>query len=261
MVETDSSGSDEREIIWGINTVREALQQSPERLSDIFIQKGKAGPRIQQIIDEARKHPVRLRFVDASRLGVPRKCSHQGVAARLSAVPLQFLEELLLTLEPPEKISTARILVLDSIQDPRNLGSILRSALGAGFLHVIMTRERSSPLSATVFSASAGAISHLNICRVGNVNNALARIKESGFWVYGAVTPDADKVSSIYKTDFSGKTCLVIGGEEKGIRPLVRQHCDYLVTIPMDSFFDSLNASVAAAVIMFEIKRQSLIKE
>ena len=239
-------------LLWGINAVTEALLARPRSLSEILVEKGRAGGRLQEIIDAARDAKVRLRFVESERLGVPKHCKHQGVVARQTEAELLQLTELLAT-EPK------RILLLDSIQDPRNLGSILRSALAAGFSSVILTSERSAPLSGTAARASAGAIAHLRLARVVNLADALRQLKEQGWWIYGAVAEP--EVQSIYQTDFSGKIGLVIGSEGKGIRPLVRKLCDHLVTIPMPGTFNSLNASVAAALLMFEVVRQEAASE
>ncbi|MCI5166742.1 MAG: 23S rRNA (guanosine(2251)-2'-O)-methyltransferase RlmB [Candidatus Electrothrix sp. GM3_4] len=238
------------DLLWGINSVHEALRKNARSLGELLIQKGKAGTKVQEIIDLAREHKVRVRFVEAERLPVPRGCRHQGVVARQTEAELLSLEELL----EQSLADSSRILILDSIQDPHNLGSILRSALAAGFGSIILTRERSAPLSGTVARTSAGAISHLRISQVVNLVTALELLKEHGFWIYGSVAEAS--APSIYSTDFSGRLGLVIGGEEKGIRPLVRKHCDQLVTIPMSTDFDSLNASVAAALIMFEVVRK-----
>ncbi|WP_319549650.1 23S rRNA (guanosine(2251)-2'-O)-methyltransferase RlmB [Desulfogranum marinum] len=243
------------DFIWGINSVFEALAQRPESVSELSVQKGKAGPRIQQLVDLARQHKIKLRFVDPQRFGVPRNCNHQGVVARVAAAPLFAFEELLALFGQAQVAEAPKVLVLDSIQDPHNLGSILRSALAAGFTDIILTRERSAPLGGTVAKISAGAVSHLRICQVTNLSDSLQKMKDAGFWVYGAVV-DGNNVGSIYDIEFSGALCLVIGSEGKGIRPLVQKQCDQLVTIPMDKTFDSLNAAVAAAVIMFEIRRQ-----
>lgn len=238
------------DLIWGINSVQEALARSPRSLSEILIHKGKAGPKIQAIIDAARLGGVRLRFVDISRMRLPGSCRHQGVVARQTEAHLLTLAEIITFAES----SNGRILLLDSLQDPRNLGSILRSALAAGFRAVILTRERSAPLTGTVAKTSAGAISHLHICQVVNLVDAINELKQKGFWLYGTVVKD--DVLSVYQADLTGKVGLVIGGEGKGLRPLVQKNCDHLVTIPMATDFDSLNASVAAALVMFEVVRQ-----
>ncbi len=240
------------DLLWGINAVHEALRRNARSLSELLVQKGKAGPKVQEIIDLARQHKLKVRFVEAERLPVPHNCRHQGVVARQTEAELLSLEELV----EQTVADNGRILILDSIQDPRNLGSILRSALAAGFQSIILTRERSAPLTGTVARASAGAISHLRIAQAVNLVSALELLKEHGFWIYGSVAEQ--EVPSIYKTDFSGQLGLVIGSEGKGIRPLVRKHCDQMVTIPMSGDFDSLNASVAAALIMFEVARQGV---
>ena len=238
---------DDSGLLWGINAVAEALRGNPRSLSEILIEKGKAGTRLQEIIDAAREAEVRIRFVDMERVGLPSGSRHQGVAARQSEAELLPLAELLAA--EPE-----RVLLLDSIQDPRNLGSILRSALAAGFGSVILTSERSSPLTGTVARASAGASAHLRISRVVNLAETLRQLKDSGYWIYGAVAES--EAQSVYQTDFSGRIGIVIGSEGKGIRPLVRKCCDFLVTIPMSGAFNSLNASVAAALVMFEAARE-----
>lgn len=242
------------DLIWGIHPVEEALAQGPRSLSEILIQKGKAGPKIQLIIDQARQEGVKLRFVDAARMGVPRSCKHQGVVARQSPVEYIDLEKLIMEVKGRDGKLQHNILVLDSIQDPRNLGSILRSALAAGFKHVVLTRERSAPVTGTVARTSAGAVAHLKICQVVNLTEALKLLKKSGYWVFAAVV--GENAQELYSADFSGRVCLVIGSEGKGIRPLVKKQCDHLVTIPMQGGFNSLNASVAAALMMFEVSRQ-----
>jgi len=245
------------DLIWGINTVREALAQQAATISELLVERGKGGARLQEIIEIAKERGIAVRFVEADRIRVARTCRHQGVEARLSAARLLSLDELLDRIAAGDTPSMApRLLALDSIQDPRNLGSILRSALAAGFHHVILTRDRSVPVTGTVARTSAGAVAHLSLCQVVNLSDALNKLKDQGFWVYGTVAEPG--VVPIYAADFSGPICLVIGGEGKGLRPLVRQQCDFLVTIPMRAAFDSLNASVAAAVIMFEISRRGL---
>lgn len=244
------------DLIWGLNPVREALDANPGSLSEILVQKGKAGPRYQEIIDQAREKNVRVRFVEGGRLGVPTQTKHQGVVARQVQTTLLQLEELLAGLDIPESEPFPRILALDSIQDPRNLGAILRSALAAGFTSILITRERSVPLTGTVARTSAGAISHLRICQVVNLAETLKVLKQNRFWIFGAVADSS--ALSLYEVDFSLPLCLVIGSEGRGIRPLVQKMCDQLITIPMQGKFNSLNASVAAAVTMFEVHRQQL---
>ncbi len=245
------------DLIWGINAVSEALNADPRSLSEILVLRDKAGPKYQQIIDRARDGNVRLRFVEGSRLGVPSHVKHQGIVARRVEARLLQLDELLEQIQVTEENPYPRILAVDSVQDPRNLGAILRSALAAGFTSVILTRERSVPLTGTVARTSAGAVSHLRICQVVNLAETLKTLRERKFWVFGTVADLSAR--SIYEADFSLPICLVVGSEGKGIRPLVQKQCDQLVTIPMRKVSNSLNASVAAAVVMFEIDRQQSV--
>jgi 23S rRNA (guanosine2251-2'-O)-methyltransferase len=247
-------GGSAPDLLWGLNAVHEALVQTPRRIHEVLILKGKAGPRYQEIIDAARSAGIRLRFVGPKRLGVPAGIRHQGVVARQSEVHLLPLDELIGSPHSSPEQAGGRILAIDSIQDPHNLGAVLRSALAAGFTSVILTRERSAPFSGTVSATSAGAVHQLRICRVVNLAETLKTLKKKGFWIFGAVADS--RADSIYTTDFSESLCLVIGSEGKGIRPLVQKQCDLLVTIPLQGGFDSLNVSVAAAVIMFEIVRR-----
>lgn len=252
--EINSTKSDYDDLIWGINPVTEALIGNPRSLSEVLIQRGKAGPKYQEIIDRARAGNVRLRFVEGERLGVPPRTKHQGVVARQTVAQLLQLDELLPGVAITAENPYPRILAVDSVQDPHNLGAILRSALAAGFTSVILTRERSVPLTGTVARTSAGAISHLRICQVVNLAETLKVLQQHRFWVFGTVADQSAR--SLYTVDFSVPLCLVVGSEGKGIRPLVQKQCDQLVTIPMKGSFNSLNASVAAAVTMFEIDRR-----
>ncbi len=237
------------ELIWGLNPVAEALHQPERSLHELRVVQGKASLRVQELIDLARAQGLPVRFVPEFRLGVPPGVRHQGLVARLAAVPSLPLEALLAEGKPP-------LVVLDCIQDPHNLGAIMRSALAAGFSRIILPKDRSAPLGGTVAKSSAGAVSHLQVCRVANVAETLRSLKERGYWVFGAVADPA--AVSLYATEFPEASCLVIGGEGKGIRPLVQKRCDQLFTIPMSGSFNSLNASAAAAVIFFEYARRRL---
>jgi 23S rRNA (guanosine2251-2'-O)-methyltransferase len=145
------------------------------------------------------------------------------------------------------------LILLDGIVDPRNLGALMRTAICAGAEAIIIPKDRSAGPSAIVSKASAGALEHLNLVRVTNIPNTIKALKEIGYWITGL---DMAADHSLFSCDLSGPVALVIGGEEKGIRPLVRKQCDYLVSIPQAGPVDSLNASVAGAVVMYEIFRQ-----
>lgn len=242
----------EEGLIWGLNPVLEALRNAGQNggrgVHELRVARGKSGPRVQEAVDLARSLGVPLRFVPEERLSVPKGARHQGVAARLAETAFFDLDELL-----PDA-QGGPLLVLDCILDPHNLGSIMRSALAAGFVHIILPKDRSAPLGGTAAKSSAGALHHLKLCRVANLAETLQTLKERGYWNFGAVADPS--AASLYATDFPASTCIVIGGEGKGIRPLVQKRCDALFTIPMPGRFNSLNASAAAAVILFEFARR-----
>lgn len=241
-------------FIWGIHPVYELLVHRPRSIHEISIQKNKTGKTLQEIIDLARKESVKVKFSQELRLPSSQQLNHQGVIARVmpqDTLTDQDFFQLLSTEEEPF------IVALDCIQDPHNLGAIIRSAAAAGVTAVIVPKDRSASISGTVAKISAGALLHLPVCQTTNFVRMLQELKEKGIWIYGTIKEGG---TSIYQTDFSGPMCLVIGGEEKGIRPLVKEQCDFRVTIPMQGSLDSLNASVAAGITLFEIVRQKMEK-
>lgn len=247
------------DLLWGIHPVVEGLQKEADRFIEIILQKDRRGSKIEQIIDLARSKGVRLSFTESLRITGEgsSQVRHQGVIARMSEVALLPFEELLTKMETQiGRGERPRLIVCDSLQDPHNLGAIIRSALASGASGVVVTRERSAPIGGTAAKSSAGAMSHIPICQVTNLATALNDLKKVGFWVFGTVK-DAG-AHSLYETDLTVPTCLVVGSEGKGIRPLVKRECDGLISIPMEGTLDSLNSSVAAAVVLFEAMRQSL---
>lgn len=247
------------DMLWGVHPVFEALEKEPGRFTEIILQKDKRGGKIQEIIEKARLHNVKIIFAGSLYLvgEGASQVRHQGVVAKLSEADLVDFDDFVIRMKNVvSKGEKPRLIVCDSLQDPHNLGAIVRSALASGVSGVIVTRERSAPIGGTAAKSSAGAISHIDICQVTNLVNALKGLKDAGFWVFGAVK-DAD-ASSLYETDLAVPACLVVGSEGKGIRPLVKKECDVLISIPMTGTLDSLNSSVAAAVIMFEAMRQDI---
>ncbi|MBU0485975.1 MAG: 23S rRNA (guanosine(2251)-2'-O)-methyltransferase RlmB [Proteobacteria bacterium] len=238
------------ELIWGIHPVMELLEKQPDQLREIIIQQPGTGESLQKIITLAKKHQIRLTFQPQIKIpGGSKKVNHQGVLAKISLATTISLQELL---NRTSNYDAPLVLALDSVQDPHNLGAIIRSGAAAGVAGIIITKDRSAPLSGTVAKVSAGGLAHVNICQVTNLATTLNTLKEKGFWIFGA---DKEKGQSLYETDFTGPTCLIIGGENKGMRPLIKEQCDFLVTIPMKGELDSLNAAVAAGIIIFEMTR------
>ncbi len=249
------------DLLWGIHPVLETLSQNPQRISEIFLQRERHGEKREEIISLAKGAGAKLYFVDSLKItgDGSSEIRHQGVVARISEADLVNFDDFIEKLQ--KRIATGRpcrIAALDSLQDPHNIGAIIRSALASGVSGILVTRERSAPLGGIAAKSSAGAMAHIDICQVTNLTAALAAIKKIGFWIFGTVKDE--NAENIYQTDLTGAACIVIGAEGKGIRPLVKKECDHLISIPMAGTLDSLNSSVAAGVVFFEAMRQSLVK-
>ena len=239
------------EIIYGINPVKEALRGS-RRAFELFVASGSSDRRMEKILDQAADRSVPVRHRDKS--DISRLCGtdhHQGVALRVESFPYTELDDLLDRWR--ESGEAGLLLVLDGVQDPHNLGALIRTAACAGAQGVIIPKDRAVGVTPTAEKSSAGASETIPVCRVANIAQCLEQLKAENFWIYGA----ADSAStSVYKQNFSGHVALVIGSEGEGIRPLVRKKCDHLMAVPLKGGVSSLNASVAGGVILFEIVRQ-----
>jgi 23S rRNA (guanosine2251-2'-O)-methyltransferase len=250
------------DLIWGMHPVLEALRSEPERITELILQKDKRGTGWQEIIDCARDAHIKCSFAERITItgSLEENIIHQGVIARGAPVKLLPFEELLEQFGAQvQNQEHPKVIACDCIQDPHNLGAIIRSAHAAGVEYVLLTRERSAPIGGTAAKAAAGALSRVKICQVTNLADGLLALKEVGAWVFGAVKDPEGK--SIYQSDLCLPACLVVGNEAKGIRPLVQKTCDVLISIPMAGDIDSLNSSVAGAVILFEMHRQKLSSE
>lgn len=239
------------EIICGINPVKEALR-GVRKIFELFIADGAADQRIAKLAElaSAKNIPIRRRSkVDITRLtGTDH---HQGVSLRLEAFSYTDLDDLLSRWQ--EEGGDVMVVVLDGIQDPHNLGALIRSAASAGVLGVIIPKDRAAGVTATAEKVAAGAAETVPIAQVTNIAMTLEQLKEYGFWIYGA---DEKSSQSLYRQKLTGNIALVIGGEGEGIRPLVRKKCDLLFSIPLAGGVGSLNASVAGGIAMFEAVRQ-----
>ena len=245
------------DLLWGIHPVYEALEQEAERISEIVLVKDRKGGKREEIIEKARAAGIKMNFVSSLRLigDNASQIRHQGVVAKMAQTSLLPFDDLLEKFQTLVELGkNPRIIVLDSLQDPHNIGAIIRSAHASGVDGVLLTRERSAPLGGTAAKSAAGAMSHIDICQVTNLAQSLQALKKVGAWVFGAVK-DAE-AQSLYKSDLVLPACMVVGSEGTGIRPLVRKQCDVLLSIPMEGQLDSLNSSVAAGVILFEMLRQ-----
>ncbi len=238
----------------GRNPVLEALA-GPRRLEEIFLAENSRGEAVEKIIAGAEEQGVKLTRVTESRIAeLAGTDNPQGVVALGEELKNPGLGELL------EQVfadyDNPRFLLLDQIQDPYNFGALIRTARAAGFAAVIYPKNRSCQVTQTVVKASAGAVEWINLCQVTNLNRALTRLKETGCWIAGA---DAAAEQLYYQADLTGALGLVIGSEGSGLRRLVRENCDFLVAIPVLDHPGSLNASVAAGIIIFETVRQNKI--
>ena len=238
--------------IYGLNPVFEALKARKRRCYKIIIEHGKTQVRLQSLIELAHKNKVPIETIPKTDFQKKyRNYNHQGVVGVFAIIQTLELEELI---ELSFKKSRLPILVaIDSIQDPQNLGAIIRSAETLGIQGMILPKNRTSTLNETVAKCSSGAIEHLPISVTTNLVRGMEKLKEAGFWITGII-PDGDTPCHKYK--FDAPTVLIIGGEQKGIRPLLKKSCDNTLNIPMEGSLGSLNASAAAAVIFYETLRQ-----
>ena len=239
--------TDRIDLIWGIHPVVELLLTAPDKIIELRFLKANHA-KVQELVKQAEEAGIPYHFADHPFPGTPEQATLQGVQARIKPVATVSLGEMLSAGRNSPR--PALILALDTIQDPHNFGAMIRSASAAGAVGILFTKDRSAPLSGTVAKVSAGAIAHLPLCPVTNMATTLQQLKKEGFWIFGA---EGSAEQTVYQGRYDGPVCLVIGGERNGIRPLVKKQCDFLVSIPMHSSLDSLNASVAAAIIMFEI--------
>jgi 23S rRNA (guanosine2251-2'-O)-methyltransferase len=236
-------------LICGINPVLEALAAGTRHFDRLLVSKGLRSRRLSEAIRRATHLGIPLRFemretLDRMAGGVP----HQGVIAVVSEKPVLSLESLLQGAPAP-----ALLVVLDGVEDPRNLGAILRTAEAAGAAGVVLPERHSAGLSETVARASAGALEHVPVARVVNLVQALEELKSRGIWVVGLDAAGQERWDAV---DLARPVALVLGGEGRGIRRLVREHCDHLVSIPHFGHVESLNVSVAAGIVLYEAVRQ-----
>ena len=241
------------ELAAGFHAVLNMLEKCPEAIDRLWIDKERNDARIAMVIAGASKQGVRVQRVPKVRLDslAGEGIRHQGVLARLQTIEVKDEQWLFSTLDILEQ--TPLLLVLDGIQDPRNLGACLRSAAAAGVDAVIVPKDRSAPVNATVRRAASGATETVAIVRVTNVARVLKKLKARGIWIYGA---SGTAKSELYQCKLTDAVAIVVGSEHKGLRHGTEQMCDELMRIPMTEAVASLNVSVAAGICLFEVRRQ-----
>ncbi len=243
-------GADAGELLTGPRPVLEALRAGRRRVRRILIARQAPAPPVDALLALARARGVPVEAVPRDLLDRRAGTGHHGVAAEVAPFAYSAPEALL---EPAGPGPEVFLVVLDGIQDPQNLGAILRTAEAAGVSGVALPRDRAVPVTAAAVRASAGAAEHLPVARVPNLAGFLSRLRERGVWVVGA---DPGGSRDLFRADLTGPLALVIGSEGRGLRPLTRTRCDLLVRIPLGGRVASLNASAAAAVCLFEAVRQ-----
>lgn len=225
------------DFICGKNSVEEALSLG-KNVEKVFVQKGKVSARTQAILDICKERKIPFSFIDKGKLDSYAQ-NHQGIVARVSQLREYELEDIL---------DAKTIVILDKLTDTHNVGAIIRSAVCFGMDAIIIPKRASAPINETVIKESAGAAHQARLVRVGNLSQTIQRLKDEGYWIYGA-SLDGDK--NLWETKFDTKSVIVIGSESQGISPLIQENCDFLFRIEMEGF-DSLNASVAAGIILYQ---------
>ena len=246
------------DVIYGLHPVEEALKARRRRFDHVLVARERQDDRLQRLVAQCRQSGIRIRAESREQLTTVAKTpAHQGIVALVR--PQEFLAiEDLYTSEPSRTAAARLILALDGVEDPQNLGALLRVADGAGVDGVVMTERRSAPLSPFAVKASAGAAEHLRIARVVNLVRALEDLKRHNLWIVGL---DERGQSNYDQFDFKGDLVIVLGREGAGLHELVRRTCDHLLRIPMAGGVTSLNVSAAGAVVLFEAARQRRVAQ
>ena len=237
----------------GRNSVYELLKTDKE-IDKILVQKDLKDEPSKRLVNVIRSHKVKVQLVDKYVIEKESESKrHQGFIAYVSDYKYFDIEDILDDCTEPDSL----VVILNEILDPHNLGSIIRVLECAGANGLIIGKDRSASVNDTVMRISAGALNHVKVARVTNINTAIDTLKDNGFWVYGAEVGG----QSIYKANLTGKICLVIGGEDSGVKRLTKEKCDGIISIPMNGKVNSLNASVACGVAVYEVIRQRMDKK
>jgi len=239
------------ELLFGVNPVREALRGS-RGVFELYVQSTATDHRLENILVLAKERGVRV--IKREREDLTRMCGsshHQGMALKVAPFPYSDLEDIIS--KASERINGGFILILDGIQDPHNLGALIRTAACAGADGVIIPKDRACGITSAAEKASAGAVETIPVAQVTNIAQTLESLKQSGYWVYGLA---GEAGQSLYSIEFTGSVVIVVGSEGEGIRSLVRKQCDMLMSIPLFGGVGSLNASVAGGIALFEAAKK-----
>ncbi|WP_395373806.1 23S rRNA (guanosine(2251)-2'-O)-methyltransferase RlmB [Marinicella sp. W31] len=237
--------------IFGIHAVESTLKNHPEDVLQVIIVQNPGNKRLLRLMEWMRSNRIHIDHQPIEFLDEQVSDRHQGIIAQIGNNDFKTEKQLK---QDVNDWQNPMLLILDNLEDPRNLGACLRSADAAGVTAVIMTKNKSAPITAITRKTAAGAVDELDIYQVSNLARALETIKAAGIWVYGTDCSDASE--SLYETDLSGSVAIIMGNEGKGLRHLVKQQCDHLIHIPMNGSVQSLNVSVATGISLFEAQRQ-----
>ncbi|RJX76061.1 23S rRNA (guanosine(2251)-2'-O)-methyltransferase RlmB [Pseudomonas sp. LS-2] len=243
------------EKIYGVHAVEALLRHHPKRVKQIWLAEGRSDPRVQVLIDLAAQNRVSVGQAERREMDAWVEGVHQGVVADVS--PSQVWGEAMLDELLDRTEGAPLILVLDGVTDPHNLGACLRTADAAGALAVIVPKDKSATLTPTVRKVACGAAEVIPLVAVTNLARTLEKLQQRGLWVVGTA---GEAEQELYQQDLTGPTIMIMGAEGKGMRRLTREHCDYLVRLPMAGSVSSLNVSVATGVCLFEAMRQRSAK-
>ncbi|SFB42519.1 23S rRNA Gm-2251 2'-O-methyltransferase [Pseudomonas sp. NFIX10] len=243
------------EKIYGVHAVEALLRHHPKRVKQVWLAEGRSEPRVQALVELATQNKVAIGQAERREMDVWVEGVHQGVVADVS--PSQVWGEAMLDELLDRTEGAPLLLVLDGVTDPHNLGACLRSADAAGALAVIVPKDKSATLTPVVRKVACGAAEVIPLVAVTNLARTLEKLQQRGLWVVGTA---GEAEVSIYDQDLTGPTILIMGAEGKGMRRLTREHCDYLVKLPMAGSVSSLNVSVATGVCLFEALRQRSVK-
>ncbi|OKL35944.1 23S rRNA (guanosine(2251)-2'-O)-methyltransferase RlmB [Domibacillus mangrovi] len=240
----------EQEWIAGRNPVLEALRSGRD-INKLWVQEGSQKGSMQQILNKAKEAGIPVQFVPKRKIEQVVPENHQGVAASVAAYQYAEIDDLFV--KAKESDEPPFFLLLDELEDPHNLGSIMRTADAVGVHGIIIPKRRSVGLTATAAKASTGAIEYIPVVRVTNLVRTMEELKERGIWIAGT---DASGAEDYRRLDGTMPLCLVIGSEGRGVSRLVKENCDFLIQLPMSGHVTSLNASVAASLLMYEVYRK-----
>ena len=244
------------DVLVGRNAVTEALK-SGRGINKLWIASGDREGSVSEIAALAKERGIVMQYVERAKIeSFAGGHRHQGVLAYVAPVPYAELDDILKAAEA--KGEAPFLVLLDELEDPHNLGALLRTADATGVHGILIPKRRSVSLNATVAKTSAGAVEYVPVARIGNIAQTLKKLKEKGFWVAGA---DMDGEKAYYEADLTGPLVLVVGSEGRGMSRLTKEACDFIVSMPMVGRINSLNASVAGSIIMYESMRQRLQKK